>query len=276
MIRRSMLPIVVALSALALSLPAAASAKTVTARGDGITAALSYQGKLPNFSDVALSITRGSRSLYRGAVTYKSCGHDCWPVSGNAHQAAVQIGDYQNDGAADVLLNLYSGGAHCCSIAEVFSPSAAMGGRYVLAAAHDFGDPGYRVRVLGAKRSFVTADDSFAYAFTDFADSGLPLQILQISNGRFADVTRSFPGLVRADAARWLTAYRKARGRNDVGLIAAWAADECTLGRSSSAFSYLAAQQQAGRLNSGFGAKYSGARFVASLRTLLRRDGYLS
>jgi hypothetical protein len=197
-------------------------------------------------------------------------------VSADGSAKVVQIADVQNDGAADVLLNLYTGGAHCCSVAEVFAPSAALGGRYVPAASHDFGDPGYDLRSLGGARSFVTGDDSFAYAFTDFAASGLPLQILQISDGRFADVTSRFPALVRTDAARWLHAYTRARGVDDVGLAAAWAADECRLGRSAQALDYLRAQARAGRLRSSLGAAYSGDRFITRLRRLLRRDGYLS
>ena len=254
---------------------AASPPRSVSAASGGLTATLSYRGAVPSFRDLRLTIARGATTLYRAPVSYRACGRRCWPVSGSTATSPVQITDVQNDGAADVLLNLYSGGAHCCSIAEVFSPRAAPGGRYVLAAAHDFGDPGYRLRTLGGRESFVTGDDSFAYAFTDYAASGLPLQILRLTDGRFADVTSQFPALVRRDATRWLTAYVRARGRDDVGVAAAWAADECRLGRSAPAFAYLRAQARAGRLQSGFGRAYSGTRFIARLRTQLRRDGYL-
>ena len=122
------------------------------------------------------------------------------------HPPVLQIADLQGDGVPDVVLNLSSGGAHCCSIAEVFAPGAALGGGYELQASHDFSDPGDTLRMLDGRESFLTADDSFADAFTDFAASGLPLRILQVTGGRFAEVTGDFPGLVRSDATRWLVA----------------------------------------------------------------------
>ena len=54
---------------------------------------------------------------------------------------------------------------------------------------------------------FLTADDSFAYEFTDFAASGLPIQILTFSDRRFLNVTRQYPKLIAKDAARWMKAF---------------------------------------------------------------------
>jgi hypothetical protein len=272
MLRRTLIPIALAAG---LLLPATASAKQVVVHHDGRTAVVSYTGSPPSYRNLELVITRGPYTVYRGRLSARQCGHECWPQIGTT-QKVVQFAGLDGPGSADVVVNLYTGGAHCCSIAEVFRPSAALNGDYVLAATHDFGDPGDRLQRLDGRLVFVTGDDSFAYAFTDFADSGLPLQIRRLSGVTFRDVTAEYPALVRRDAARWLTAYHRAKRSNDVGLIAAWAADEATLGHWPSAHAYLVAQARAGHLNSGFGASESGMRFIAKLHALLRRDRYLS
>ena len=145
----------------------------------------------------------------------------------------MQVLDLEDNGQPDVVLDLYSGGAHCCSIEQVFSfdPGTMTYGM----TQHDFGDPGEQIVDLGhnGRFEFLTADDSFAYEFTDFAASGLPIQILTFSGGRFLNVTRSYPGLIAKDAARWMKAsssMAKQHYSDSVGLAAAWAADQELLG----------------------------------------------
>jgi hypothetical protein len=274
MLRRSLVPFVVALLALA---PAVARAGVVSATSEGFEATLTYHGTAPRFSDLRLQIISDGGTMYDAPVSAPLCGRSCWPVKAGRSPVLGFADVFNDQGGPYVVLNLYSGGAHCCSVTEVFggNPNPSRDD-YVLAATHDFGNSGYELQRLSGQDVFVTADNSFAYAFTDYADSGLPLQILRLSErGRFVPVTARDPGLVRRDAARWLTAYDRAHGRNDVGLIAPWAADECTLGHCGQAFVYLAAQARAGRLRSAFGRPYSGRRFVTRLRGLLRREGYL-
>ena len=223
-----------------------------------------------------LTISRAGHPVYRAPVTYEECGHRCSPPQGPLDRP-VRIVSLDGENSLDVLLTLYTGGAHCCTVAEVFRPNPASGGRYRLASSYDFADDGYRLRTFDGSPAFVTADDSFAEAFTDFAASGRPLQIRRLRGTRWVDVTRAHPALVRADAAGWLTAYRKLAGsdyRDSVGVIAAWVADEATLGRRGPAFAYLRAQARAGRLRSAFGRSDSGDRFITALQRLLRRDGY--
>lgn len=272
MVRR----ILIAVAALAaLALPATASASAITARSSGVTATFRYVGRLGHYRDQTLTIRRAGRIVYRHAVTYKLCGRDCGP-SFATHQPAVQVLDLGRVGTPDVLLNLFTGGAHCCSVLEVFGP-APHATRYREIASRDFGDPGYRLAKLGGRHAFVTANDAFAYAFTDFAASGLPLQILRLNGGRFSDITRAYPSLVRRDAARWLSLYAQQvrhRSHDTVGLIAAWAADEYTLGRSRPALRYLDGQARAGHLNSALNRSESGMTFVAKLKAFLLKHGY--
>jgi hypothetical protein len=192
--------------------------------------------------------------------------------------SSVQVIDLDGTGQPNVVLNLFSGGAHCCSIAQVFTfdPGTMTYGM----TERNFGDPGDRIEDLNHDGRFelVAADDRFAYAFTDFAASGLPLQILTFTGSRFQDVTNSYPALIRKDAGTWLKAFRQLDHGHDidsVGVIAAWAADEYRLGKVAAANRFLHQQANAGHLKSALGASVpQGQRFVTKLLKFLRQHGY--
>jgi hypothetical protein len=187
--------------------------------------------------------------------------------------------DLEHDGQPDVLLDLYSGGAHCCWIEQIFSFDP--GTMTYAMTQHDFGDPGEDVVDLrhNGRYEFLTADDSFAYEFTDFAASGLPIQILTFSDRHFSNVTRQYPKLVTRDAARWMKAFNsmaKQHYSDSVGVVAAWAADEELLGHVKLVNSFLATQLKAGHLNSALRPQEpGGAKFVAKLHKFLRTHRYL-
>src|SRR5579875_239497 len=272
MIRKTLIPLALAVGLIA---PAAAGAKTYTARDHSLTASITTHGTLMRPQPPTLTIGDGTTTLFHGTVSNRACGSGC-VVSTAPLDPPVRFAPLDGSGSADVLVDLYTGGAHCCTVLDVFRPSAALGGRYVLSASHNFADAGYRLERIGSLELFRTVDPSFAYAFTDYADSGEPLQLLQLSGVRFIDVTSRYPRLVRRDAARWMTAYHRAHGRNDVGLIAPWAADEARLGHWRAAHAYLVSQAKAGRLNSPLNQRaWSGVNFVRHLERLLRREGYL-
>lgn len=91
----------------------------------------------------------------------------------------------------------------------------------------------------------IAGDNAFAYAFTDFAGSGFPIRVLQVASGggSVADVTRSWTHLIALDAEFWFSQFqnsiKRAPPRDERGLLAAWAAEECELGKCASAFAYL-------------------------------------
>ena len=162
---------------------------------------------------------------------------------------AVQVVDLEHTGDPDVVLDLYSGGAHCCTVVQVFSL-----------------DPGTmtyvqdRASLRRSRRSdrrpeprrafeFLTADDSFAYEFTDYAASGLPIEILTFAGGHFTDVTRTYPRPRGQGRQVWLKAFKgMARDHysDSVGVIAAWAADEDLLGHVKLVNRYLHQQAKPG------------------------------
>ncbi len=253
---------------------ASAFARTQTAQSGTVSARYSFSGRFPTYRDERLSITRAGVVAYDEPVTSSFCGTGCAPGAPEAGASSLQIADLNADGELEVLLSLYSGGAHCCSIMQVFAFDPSTGG-YV-SSEHDFGDSGARLEDLGPLPGlkFVTSDDRFAYAFTDFAHSGLPLQILAFEGGRFVAVTRQYPALIARDAARWWRAFRHSHA-DGVGLIAAWAADQYLLGHRALVHRTLARQARLGHLHSGVGPVLpSGRKFVRALYRFLRRHGY--
>jgi hypothetical protein len=254
----------------------AALATTQTARAGNVTGTFTFQGKVPNFHGLRLTIARSGTVVYDQPVLAQLCGKLCWPLSGLSRHPSIHVVDLEHTGEPDVVLDLYSGGAHCCVVEQVFS--FAVASSTYIGTERDFGDAGARIVDLrhDGRFEFLSADDSFAYRFTDYAASGLPIQILTFAAGRFVDVTRSYPALVAKDAGFWLKVFKglaKDHYRDSVGVIAAWAADEDLLGHKKLVSRSLHQQAAAGHLNAPFGA--GGTKFIAKLQKFLRRRGYL-
>lgn len=274
--RRTFAIIIVVAAAALVSAPAAL-ATTQTAHGGSVTATFTFAGKVPNFHGLRLTIARSGTVVYDQPVVSKFCAKLCWPGLSVGNRPSVHVVDLEHTGEPDVVLDLYSGGAHCCTVVQIFSFDP--GTSSYAETERVFGDPDARIVDLShdGRFEFLTADDTFAYRFTDYAASGLPIQILTFANGRFTDVTRSYPQLVAKDAALWLKAF-KGMARNhysdSVGVIAAWAADEDLLGHTKRVSRYLHQQAAAGHLNGSFTP--GGTKFIANLQKFLRRRGYLS
>jgi hypothetical protein len=270
---RGVLPLVLC-AVVALVAPAAALAATQTAHKGNVTATYSYRGSFPNYNHEKLTITRGNTVAYSAPVTASMCGGSCVP--GAPSGTSVHVLDLEHNGRLDVVLDLFSGGAHCCAIEQIFAYDAAKKA-YVKAKSRNFGDPGDMIVDLrhNGRYEFLTADDRFAYAFTGFAASGLPVRVLTFSAGHFHNVTRNYPKLVAKDATIWLKAYKNTASngyQESEGVIAAWAADEELLGHSTLVNQYLSQEAKAGHLH---GDTVNGQKFVTALKQFLRKLGYI-
>jgi hypothetical protein len=200
-------------------------------------------------------------------------GFNAQPARYFAHRRSVSITDLDGDGEPEVILDLYWGGAHCCWYTQIY--------RYVEGAAR------YRplVRVWGnigyvladfehdGRQELVTRDDRFSYAFASFADSRWPVRILRYHLGRLTVATPAYPAEIARDATTlWNAAMKRRRGpASNQGIVAAWAAEQCLLGRSALAFRKIDRLSQTGAIH----GERSRAQFEQRLRSFLRRTGYL-
>jgi hypothetical protein len=266
-------------AAAALIAPQAAEAATQSASSGNVSATFTYHGTYPNYHGETMSISRAGQVVYDQPVNSPDClagSYECAPGAMTPGASSVHIVNLESTSEPNVVLDLYTGGAHCCWVEQVFSFDAATS--TYLMSERDFWDVGDQMVDLrhDGLSEFLSADERFEYAFTDYAASGAPIQILSFAGGHFTDITRQFPKLIARDAAVWMKAF-KAQARqhypDSVGVIAAWAADEDLLGHSKLVSRYLHQQARAGHLNAAFSA--GGMKFVAKLQKFLRRRGYL-
>lgn len=276
-VRRALL-IATALATLLVAAPAA-WATTQTAHAGAVSASFSFKGKFPDYRGERLTINQAGKVFYDEPVSSKFCT-PCAPGSSlEGKGSSVHIADLEHNGQPDVVLDLYTGGAHCCTVEQIFSFDS--GTMTYVKTERDFGDPLVSIVDIAhnGRYELLTADDSFAYEFSDFAASGLPVEILTFSARTFVNVTRQYPKVIARDAARWLKAFKgmaKYGYQDTTGLIAAWAADEDLLGHANTVNSYLAKQAAAGHLNTGLAPiEPSGKKFIATLQKFLRKHGYL-
>jgi hypothetical protein len=147
------------------------------------------------------------------------------------------------DGAAPVaLLALTTGGAHCCITVRAVAVSGGA------AVDHAFGNYPPWLRQTASGPLLVSADNAFAYQFASFAGSGPPVQLFVWSGTAFTNVTRHHLDLVAQDAQNYLALYNDPSQPEKLGSLAGWAADECVLGKASTAWAFVDEEQQLGHL----------------------------
>jgi hypothetical protein len=240
------------------------------AQGAAVSASLSTSGGAAPV--LTLTITRNGRVAYRRPVTARGCPR-CSAVAVPPGKQALHVLDLESDGEPDVLVGLFSGGANCCFIDQVFTYNPAT--RTYVRAQHNFLNAGARLTRLGGHWVLRSGDSRVTEAgFTDTADSGTPIQIWRFAKGTFADVTRRYPSLIRSDAAMWMRLFNHHLS-NGVGLIAAWAADEDLLGQSALVHTTLRSLAAHHKLRTPLGLPHdSETAFVDQLEKLLHKLGY--
>ncbi len=286
MLRRSLL---LASGCLALAVTPAAGATTAsstpvteTAFAGNVEAQLDYvrmvdDSGFTHYEGLRITIRRGGQPI-PSTPPHPGSIDGLWPGYAWKQDAkSIQVQDLDKDGEPEVTVDINSGGVHCC--AELWA-YRFTGSSYVSAAIGTGSSP-YTERDLNrdSKPEWVTADPRFEYLFTSFAGSGVPLRVYTYTGGRFALVTRSYPALVRADAARWWRIYLRGRtqpaGARDVrGFLAAWAADEYLLGKGAKVWPALNASLRRGELNGLRILGPTGASYITKLRRELRKLGY--
>ena len=229
------------------------------------------------YAEFKVTITRNGKVLYYNAIDCRDCSPEGW--TGAKTAKAIHIVRLAPGHEPVVVVDLNTGGAHCCEISEIFPWTGTAYARVI----EDWGDPGYTltdIRLDGVKE-FLTDDDRFAYEFTDYAHSSMPIEILELAGGRLVRVTKSFPSQVRQDAANLWQGYEEEHHAHDAarGSLAAWAADEALLGRwryaldvlrKPSVIADITRDQTAGAIGT------SASSFLDHLQRFLKRNGYLA
>jgi hypothetical protein len=252
-----------------------AIAATKTAQSGAVKAELSYakeNTEFNQFKNIRIKITREGKTLVDQPLP-ESEGN--WPVvaletdwgKDNASKA-FQVKDFDANKEPEILIDLFTGGAHCCSYSLIYryNPTTQQYS-YIR---QEWGNGSYQLQDLNKDGvpEFQSRDDAFAYAFGSYAGSGYPLQIWQYRQGKMVDVTRQYPKLIYNDAYYWWQAFVERRSdlvEYGKGPIAAYVANKYLLGQGQDGWKRA---QQA----------YRGPdrqQFFAELQKFLQQTGYI-
>jgi len=233
---------------------------TQTATLGSTTATISWNDD-PFAHDLRVKIERSGQVVVDEALD-KSLGP--------AGEQAVQVRDLDGDGRPEVIVDGYSGGAHCCVTTYLWRPDAPR-------ASHEWGNTGYRLRDVDGNGTLeFEGSDDFSYAFGSYAESRSPLKILDVG---LKNVTPSFPEAVVRDLRRQRSAYVRARGRTNARpALAAYVADLHTLGRHRDADATLENALRHGwlRKREYFDVAPFGRAYIRVLNRMLEKGGYRS
>ena len=145
MTRRRLITILLSLAAFAtVAGTALAAGRIVTTVS--VRASLSNAG---NPRKARLDITRDGQSFYSAPVRSRFCS-ECSVAPLVPHKSPLLEADLESANEPDVILGLYSGGAHCCFIDQVFSYDP--GAQTYVKVEHDFLDAG---AAIGSLRQFL-------------------------------------------------------------------------------------------------------------------------
>lgn len=257
--RRSPRAVVTALAAALLailagpSLASANDAGSVTRTVGGVTATLEWDKADYGVANPRLAVTRAG--LRYDLTIADICEEGCILVPDDATTKAeastLKVADLDGDDEPEVLVDTFSGGAHCCLTARLLT----WDGTGYQPKDLSYGDVGYQLKDLDGDGRLELAgqDPVFSSAFTAFAASAFPPLVLHVSKGKVVDDTKQFPALIRKDAASLLKDLRKARKGDDVrGVLAAYVADQYLLGKASVATRELDRQRKAKRISQSF------------------------
>ena len=147
---------------------------------------------------------------------------------------------FERTGAPSIVLTGTTRGVHCCFQTHVFRPTGAHAYAETV---HGWGNGDSYPALLRDARSgkvvFGSSDDDFAWTY-GYANAVEPVQIFAFERGRFLNVTRGFPAVVRDQADRiWQRTHTLLRARKvdaaKPGIIA-YVTDMAALGRRAEAW----------------------------------------
>jgi hypothetical protein len=239
-----------AFASLALAAPAAAEPVTETVSSSTVSAEFSYERDGQDYGAFHVKITHDGAVLWNRDLP-AGCKDPCGvrPAYSVAKRDSVRLRDLDGDRDPEVIVDLFTGGAHCCLVSTIYWFEEG-GGKYT-PLRRDWKDAGYRL--VGSELR--SRDARFAYRFASYAESYLPVQTFEFREGKLRDVTKKHRRLLRKDATRAYRLYKRQRNRPGInlrGVLAAYAADRYRLGQRKGARAVLRAAVARGDVDEAF------------------------
>lgn len=109
--------------------------------------------------------------------------------------ADIKEYDLNNDGKKEILIEMYSGGAHCCTSVYL---GKFINDKFVFTDTIFWGNSYYTVEDLNkdGKLELSGANDMFAYAFTNYAETKFPPLIYAYNGSKFVNITSDHKELI--------------------------------------------------------------------------------
>ena len=103
--------------------------------------------------------------------------------------------DLNNDGNKEILIEMYSGGAHCCTSLYL---GKFINDKFMFMDTVFWGNSYYSVEDLNkdGKLEINGSSDMFAYAFTNYAETKFPLLIYSFNGSKFVNVTSDYKEII--------------------------------------------------------------------------------
>jgi hypothetical protein len=249
---------------------------------------LEFNSQTPSFEDsLSLGNIRvqvnyeASETLFESDVNYILYYQDQAQLQEQRSEfmlGKIWLQDLTGDDNAEVIVETYSGGAHCCTIHEVYTWTGEE---------FEEIDFGYRDGNGGEFQDldndevfeYLTFDGAFLYAFSSYAGSFPPSQILRIGNNGLEDVTREYPERLRGTA--WQM-YQSIQSRDYElnGILAGYVAQKMLLGEFEEGWEFMLARYDR-TSDQGLDIRNSKGEvigqypdFPTALRAFLTENGY--
>lgn len=153
--------------------------------------------------------------------------------------ANLALQDLDSDGIAEVVVQNYSGGAHCCTNTVIYSwqegefksietgYSDGTGGAF-----EDLNNDGLS--------EFVSYDNRFLYRFSSYAGSYPPPRILTFQGGELTETTAQFPDVIRERITQIEEIFADASfNREQNGVLAGYVAMKSLVGEGEEGWDYM-------------------------------------
>lgn len=186
---------------------------------------------------------------------------------------SLHVRDLDGDGDPEVLVDLFSGGAHCCSTTIIFT----FVRDHYKAIVASWGNDSYVVTDYdhNGVKELLTGDDRFSEEFTAYAFGARPILLFSLLDHRIKDVTRAFPTEIQGQMNMFDRALANRHKGDDLrGVVAARAADMALLGQAGGIEAFVDDAQQRGLLD-GDSTWPAGAKYKPALLKFLRKLGYI-
>ena len=231
---------------------------------------------------------------FRGTLTMSGDGKGgVLPRPDNPHGTVINVMcviAFQPEHYPGVMIEGFSGGAHCCEapVIYLFNHSDNHYVKVVDMSPTNYKDhlafdhnQGFTPMVVGKQVLLRTGDDQFSFAFACYACSAQPIVLDGVGVNGLVDVTLQHRSLVAADArSLWKSAQRAAvqNGAGSFGILPAWVADECALGRGATASSTVERLTKTGVLSDALHHQetFNHGSYLPSLKAFLLRNDYCS